>query len=321
MKVQILLATYNPDLDQLKKQLASINSQSEKDIELLCCDDCSANQAEVHAALKACITEFKWTFLRNEKNSGCNRTFEKLISHGTARYFAFCDQDDVWHRDKIRELLALMEAENPVLVYSDLQVIDKDDRVVAPSLRSIRKRLSHLSGAGLWRRFLRRNSITGCTMLVEGAAARSALPFPPESVYIWDHWTSIWAAYKGTIAYYPKPTISYRVHAGNLVGAKKLVGIQDRETYIANRIDKELVSLQFALGRLEADKQAGGEIASLISRVYARRKFLAGPTIAGFSEFLMSCFRDPLLLLFEFVLAVSPDNGSLIIGIARKSLF
>lgn len=321
MKVQILLATYNPDIDQFKKLLISLNAQTQKDVELICCDDYSDNHEAVHAAVNTYLPEIKWSYIRNESNIGCNKTFERLVTLGTARYFVFCDQDDIWHADKIKDLLEIMEREGPLLVYSDLQVIDKNDQVVARSLRTIRKRIAHMSGKGLWQRFLRRNSITGCTMLIRSETAKSALPFPSESVYIWDHWTSIWAAYNGVIAYLPKPTVSYRIHSENLVGTKKLVNICNKSTYVDSRINRELISLQFVLERLRANDHARVLIQNMLCSVQTRKKFILNPAIPNLIEFLKTYSADPLLFLFELLLALSPDNGALIIRIAKRSLF
>ena len=48
-----------------------------------------------------------------------------------ADYVMFCDQDDVWHPDKVRLTLRLMEQVEtdpalPVLVHTDLRVVDGD---------------------------------------------------------------------------------------------------------------------------------------------------------------------------------------------------
>jgi glycosyltransferase involved in cell wall biosynthesis len=37
-------------------------------------------------------------------NLGYTKAFEKLISFSTGDYIAFCDQDDIWHEDKIKNV-------------------------------------------------------------------------------------------------------------------------------------------------------------------------------------------------------------------------
>ena len=56
-----------------------------------------------------------------------------------ADYVMFCDQDDVWHPDKVRLTLWLMEQVEtdpslPVLVHTDLRVVDGQLREMDPSL-------------------------------------------------------------------------------------------------------------------------------------------------------------------------------------------
>ncbi|MEJ1958884.1 MAG: hypothetical protein WDM70_05070 [Nitrosomonadales bacterium] len=59
---------------------------------------------------------------------------------GNADYIAMSDQDDVWHREKLQILLCHMkkiESDNgitcPVLVHSDLEVVDEALHTLNPS--------------------------------------------------------------------------------------------------------------------------------------------------------------------------------------------
>lgn len=64
------------------------------------------------------------------------------------------------------------------------------------------------------------NVATGCTMVVNRALYERARPVPPEAV-MHDHWLALVAATLGTIACIDEPTILYRQHGGNVVGAKR----------------------------------------------------------------------------------------------------
>lgn len=59
-----------------------------------------------------------------------------------ADYVMFCDQDDVWHPDKVRLTLRLMEQVEtdpslPVLVHTDLRVVDGELREMDPRSSTI----------------------------------------------------------------------------------------------------------------------------------------------------------------------------------------
>ena len=78
----------------------------------------------------------------------------------------FCDQDDVWIKNKISLSRLAMEKvgrkENlPVLVHSDLVVVDKNLKVLNESLMSMRSLNSYKEDLA---HLLIQNNVTGCTI-------------------------------------------------------------------------------------------------------------------------------------------------------------
>ena len=63
------------------------------------------------------------------------------------------------------------------------------------------------------------NVVTGCTCLLNRALMSRALPLP-DSVLMHDHWLALVAAASGRLMALPRPTVSYRQHGGNEVGAR-----------------------------------------------------------------------------------------------------
>ena len=106
-KVQILLATYNGE-KFLRDQLDSIINQEYKSWELLIHDDGSVDNTT------SILNEYqksypkKVKFLNDQKIfSSASKNFFHLIKHRSkeANLYCLCDQDDIWHKSKLRLII------------------------------------------------------------------------------------------------------------------------------------------------------------------------------------------------------------------------
>ncbi len=305
--VEILLATYHPNMEYFLELLQSIEAQSYQSICLSVLDDSADEQAYVMIAdaLQAEMQSIPYTLNKNEKNLGSNQTFERLTQEADGKYLAYCDQDDIWEPDKIEKLIETLEAEKASLCYSDLSVIDEAGRKTADSFTAINHRVRHMEGEGLFPRFLRRNSATGCTMLIRAAIAKKALPFCNQ-YYVHDHWLALVAAAAGRIAYVPKPLVRYRIHSGNQIGNKKLVGITDRQSYVTVKVNQEAAKFNYLLSgkRFGDDNQA--IIRQTLQWVNVRKRFLQKHSLRNTIYMLRVLPRDPQLILLEIAIGFAP---------------
>ena len=102
-EVDILLTTYNTNIEYLKEQIDSILEQTYTNIHLIISDDNSPNK-EVKEVLKKYEEKDKRiTLYLQEKNLGYNRNFEFLLTKSKANYIAFSDHDDIWYKNKIEK--------------------------------------------------------------------------------------------------------------------------------------------------------------------------------------------------------------------------
>lgn len=158
-------------------------------------------------------------------NLGALLSFSSLMQHATADYILFCDQDDVWLPDKIEKTLAAMRAaevrygaETPLLIHTDLCVVDRDLQPIAPSFWKYQN-LNPQLGAEL-NRVMPQNVVTGCTMMINRPLAKLAAPIPEDAI-MHDWWLALVAALFGQGVYLDEATILYRQHGDNTVGAKR----------------------------------------------------------------------------------------------------
>lgn len=138
-----------------------------------------------------------------------------------AEYIAFADQDDLWHPDKLeRSLAALRAAEEgttPVLVHTDLEVVGPNLEPMAPSFW---RYAGIVPEPATVRRLVAQNVVTGCTVLVNRALYEAVGPIAAGAT-MHDAWVACVAAAVGRVVALHEPTVRYRQHAHNALGARE----------------------------------------------------------------------------------------------------
>ncbi len=316
-KISILLAVYNPNIPFFVEQLKSLNNQDYRNLELIIINDSpnKENENNLKDIISKHITSMPFSFFSNPENLGSNRTFEELTKKATGDYFAYCDQDDIWEAYKLSTLLIKMKEENAVIAYSDLSIIDEDGNKIANSFKDLSKRLVHNFGDNLFGFFLRRNSITGCTMLIKSSVAKQAVPFPPSDIYVHDHWLALYGSSKGKIAYVDKPLIRYRIHSNNQIGAKVFQGIDDKKDYYNKRILIEEEKVKYVQSRdFDNNKK---EIKNYEDFITARKNFFERKKMSNIIGLIQQLPKDPVLITFEAIIGFS--NGFLSKFLIKKA--
>lgn len=222
-RIDILLATYN-GAAFLEAQLESIAAQTHEDWRLIARDDGSTDRTpEILSAFQARHAGRVEILADGDGNLGLVQNFSRLMEHSDAPYAAFCDQDDVWIPEKLELCLAKMcelerehGAETPLLVFTDLAVVDEDLNVIDRSFwhyANLRPdRCNSLN------RLLLQNVVTGCTALMNRCLVARVVPIP-SGAHVHDWWVALVVSAFGKLAYVTRPTVLYRQHGRNLLGA------------------------------------------------------------------------------------------------------
>jgi glycosyltransferase involved in cell wall biosynthesis len=224
--IVILLATHN-GARFIEEQIRSIQTQTVSSWKLLVRDDASQDGTLHLLADLARGDERIHCVADNHGRLGTVGNFAELmrISHAEgADYTFFADQDDVWTSTKLAgQLTYLLNIEScyspktPILVYSDLEVVDERLNRIHRSFMSYQG-LSHESHDPL-RVLLTQNFVTGCATVINRALLDLAVPLPP-GIIMHDWWLALCAAACGQLAYQPEPMVRYRQHSANEVGAE-----------------------------------------------------------------------------------------------------
>ena len=220
-RISIALCTYNGE-KYLKQQLDSYVKQTMHPYELIACDDASSDLTVNILEEFSHTAPFPVRIFRNKNTLGLIKNFSQAASLCTGDYVAFSDHDDIWLSDRLEACFHMMRtaeytygADIPLLVHSDLCLIDAENHVITPSGMRIR-RMSHIDIDPL-KTLLIRNFVSGCTSLCNRVLINESLPFP-DVLSNHDGWIALVAASRGKILYIPEPKVLYRQHASNASG-------------------------------------------------------------------------------------------------------
>ena len=236
-KIAILLSTYN-GTKYLEEQLDSILNQTYSNYVIVARDDGSYD--DTIQLLNKYAKKFTDKFHLLEQdllNLGASDSFSYLIEYVLknkqslgleSAYMMFCDQDDIWSLEKIdKQIDEMIKVEKhqtgtkpiPVLIHSNLRVVSEDKSLIAESF-------VHYQGLEIERnRFTNlviSNVVTGCTVFINEALARKAVPVSKEAI-MHDWWLSLVASAFGKLVFIDAPLVSYRQHDANAIGAKESV--------------------------------------------------------------------------------------------------
>ena len=218
--VEILLATYQSEA-YLREQIDSILNQTDTNWQLLVHDGGSTDSTLDIVRSYEKKYPHKIHLLGSCRASAC-RNFSQLLEVATAELVMLCDHDDVWMPEKIAltrkkfiEETNQCGIDTPLLVFSDLAIVDRNLKMIFPSLMNY----SNLSPKRLaLQHLLVQNVPHGNTMMINAALCRLVHPIPMKAV-MHDNWIALTAAAFGKIAYLDKTTLLYRQHECNIFGA------------------------------------------------------------------------------------------------------
>jgi glycosyltransferase involved in cell wall biosynthesis len=222
--ITILMATYNSER-YVGVQIESLLAQTYMNWDLIVRDDNSTDQTV--KILKSFSERYpgRIKIIEGDKNVGACQNFAHMMALTDAEYVMFCDSDDVWLPNKIEiTLKKIQEMEDtfgsstPLLVHTDLQVVDRNINTICKSFWSYQNiNAEHWSNLN---QILIRSNITGCTILMNQSLKVLSGSIPCDAI-MHDWWIALVAAAFGKIGHIKEQTILYRQHEQNDIGAKK----------------------------------------------------------------------------------------------------
>ncbi|MGL4653517.1 glycosyltransferase family 2 protein [Cetobacterium sp.] len=247
-KVEILMATYNGE-NYIEEQIESLFNQTYQNWNLVIRDDGSKDKTlEI---IQKYENEYPNKIKLLKDNKGGLRAkdnFFELLRNSKENYVMFCDQDDIWLPNKIEITLdKMLEIENgPTLIHTDLKVVDKTLNIISNSFWKFQNidpnRKSH-------NYLIVQNNITGCTVMINRELADLSVgDFPNGIMHDWI--IGIIASLKGRIEYLTEPTILYRQHGKNDVGAQEYYSSMLKKIKKSKEIKKNMYKVNNQLDNI-----------------------------------------------------------------------
>lgn len=217
--VTVVLATYNGERF-LPEQLESLAVQSRRPDRLVLRDDGSTDHS---VELVRAWADQRGVALQQVTGPrlGPALSFLKALQAAEpADIFLFCDQDDVWQPYKIERALNLVpwgEGAAPTLCATRLEVVD--EQLTPMRLSPLPNGLSFASATC-------ESLLTGCTMAFNAAFRELLVRALPQNAAMHDWWCYLLAtSANGAVLHFdPTPTVRYRQHGGNALGAGPIGG-------------------------------------------------------------------------------------------------
>jgi len=223
--ISVALCTHN-GATYIEEQLVSILEQVPAPEQLVVSDDASGDETiarvrEVAARYPAVAL----TVFENTPPLGVTKNFEQAIRACSGDLIALSDQDDVWHSGRLALFLAGFAAQPTVaLLHSDARLVDAAGQplghTLAEALGVSAGEVASIHSGDAFSALLRRNLVTGACAVFRRSLVEFAAPFP--SSWVHDEWLGVIAAAVATTDFIEQPTIDYRQHGANQIGATKL---------------------------------------------------------------------------------------------------
>ena len=218
-KIDILVATYNSNINFLRMQLDSLLSQTYSNIRVIISDDASSKSETKDFLTEYSKKDNRITLFLNEKNRGYVKNFEFLLEKSDANYIMFCDHDDIWYNTKVQKMYDKLVSEDVDLVYCNAKQIDEKGKILQESYIDY-KHLPKMNGKNSTLACSRHIAI-GCSQIFTKKIKEQMLPFK-ESVMAHD-WINVYLATLGKgVAYIDEPLFEYRLHNTNEFGGRSL---------------------------------------------------------------------------------------------------
>ncbi len=216
-RISVVLATYNGE-KFLREQLLSLSSQTVPPRELIVSDDGSSDSTLDIIETYAVTAPFPVCIVKHAGPAGYANNFLSACEHATGKWIAFCDQDDIWHPEKIETCQRALSRPDALACAHTVKLIDAAGTQIGHFNQAISVRGKSIF-QGPWYAYLGMSLAFDrqlLQILVNSDETRGLDPDTGKLGLGHDKWICFLAESLGSVALIPQPLASYRLHGANL---------------------------------------------------------------------------------------------------------
>lgn len=234
--LSIALCTYNGS-KFLREQLQSLANQTLQPFEVVITDDCSTD--DTISIIEEFSNQLNLRIFINDSSLKVAKNFEKAVSLCLGDIILMCDQDDIWHSDKLAKISQFFK-ENPaqLAVFSDADLVDEHGNTLNKNFWSVvrfqQHQIQQFKNGNVVELLLAGNRTAGCMMAFRKELIEKIIPFPIQiPLMIHDNWITIVVAMLDSLGMIDEKLISYRQHHLQQIGTRakevgKTITLKDR---------------------------------------------------------------------------------------------
>lgn len=221
--ISVAMTTFNGE-KYIEKQTESIIHQSLPVDEIIVCDDGSTDHTV------ELLKKYDVTLVQNFQNLGYKLNFKQAMEKCNGDYIFLCDQDDIWEKDKVKDMMHIMESHKNIHVLaSSFTYIDGQDQMILTTLNK------GYSNNNLYNKEVEKNDLVsvltdefiygnyfqGCALVMD-KQTRDFVVHHFDDRLPHDWIISLYASIDGGMYFYNKSEFKYRIHNDNSIGVSTL---------------------------------------------------------------------------------------------------
>lgn len=200
--ISVCMATHNGE-KYIKEQLDSILCQLAPDDEVVISDDGSTDRTldiiSEYKDQRLKIYHFKQPVITSHSHIYVAHNFENALGKATGDYIFLCDQDDMWHSNKVSKCVEQLNQFD--LVVHNFRLVDEFGTWLGKNLYEGNFKKQNLLICG--------NIYFGCSMAFRRSFIDKIIPFP-KYLLLHDYWIGAIIQMIGTMTYIDEPLMDYR---------------------------------------------------------------------------------------------------------------